>query len=450
MTNPLTDPASTPFRPRGRCARIPLALLTALAMIGAAACGTATPKAGPGEPVTIRFASYNYGTPDLGGEGTQQLIDEFEAAHPDVRIAPEGASAADLYARVQAESAAGNPPDIAQIGWSRLAAASTTLPIAPIQDIADPARFTQLTEGLVPAAITAGTIDDRLVAMPFAISTPTMFVNADLFVAAGLDPAAPPQTWEEVRAAALAIAAATGQQGVYLAAANAAKSDFLTQSLINSNGGTLISDTGEVQLDTPEALGALSMLADLTASGAQPAIPDNDAVALFQAGQLGMYITSTALLASFQSAAEGNFELRTAGLPRFGGQPARPTYSGAGLVVLADEERQQQAALEFLEFLTSERGFTIITEKIGYLPLRDSILEDPKFLGPYLDADPSILPALDQLRDVAPYLSLTGPRAAQARQILQDEAVAPIMLQGADPATTVAAVDQRMTELLGT
>lgn len=428
-----------------------VATVAALTMAAVTACGAGSPEpggAGTGEPVTIRFASYNYGTPDLGGEGTQQLIDEFQASHPDIRIEPEGASAADLYAKVQAESAAGNPPDIAQIGWSRMLSAVSTLNVSPIQDIADPARFAALTEDLVPSALAAGVIEDRLVSMPYTISTPTLFVNVDLFTAAGLDPANPPRTWEEAKAAALAIHEATQEQGIYLAAANAAKSDFVTQSLINSNGGSLISDTGEIQLDTPAALGALSMLADLTASGAQPAIPDNDAVALFKAGKLGMYLTSTALLSSFQTAAEGNFELRTASMPQFGDQPARPTYSGSGLVVLSQDDAHRAAALEFIEFLTSERGFTIITEKIGYLPLRTAILDDPAYLGPYLENDPSILPALDQLVEAQPYQSLEGPRGDQARQVLQDDAVSPIMLQGADPATTLAEVDRRISELL--
>ncbi|SHN47296.1 ABC transporter substrate-binding protein [Cryptosporangium aurantiacum] len=423
------------------------AALTVLTLLCVAACDAAESDEATDAPVTIRFASYNYGTPDLGGQGVQELIDLFEKEHPNITIKPEGGTSKELYTRVQAQAAAGDPPDIAQIGWSKLASAADNLPIVPIDDLASADEVKTVTSQLLPGAIEAGNVDDKLVAMPFAMSTPTLFVNAKLFRAAGLDPAKPPQTWEEVKAAALTIRSKTQQQGVYLSAANAAKSDFLTQSLINSNGGALLSESGDVQLDSPQAVGALSMLGDLTASGAQPAIADDDAISLFKAGKLGMYVTSTALMASFTKAADGSFELRTAGLPRFGDQPARPTYSGAGLVVLSKDKAEQAAAWEFLTFLTSRIAFGIITEKIGYLPLRTDSAADPA-LAKRLAQQPSIQPAMTQLADVTPYQSMPGRRSDQARQILQDSAVAPIMLDRADPPSTLAKVDQRITELL--
>ena len=47
---------------------------------------------------------------------------------------------------------------------------------------------------------------DALVAnLPYNISTPILFYNADLFKAAGLDPQRPPQTWSEVKATTWAV-----------------------------------------------------------------------------------------------------------------------------------------------------------------------------------------------------------------------------------------------------
>ncbi len=45
-------------------------------------------------------------------------------------------------------------------------------------------------------------MDDQLYSMPFNSSTPVMLYNKDAFKAAGLDPESPPQTFEEVVAAA--------------------------------------------------------------------------------------------------------------------------------------------------------------------------------------------------------------------------------------------------------
>ncbi len=439
-------------RPHGRrapAAAVALALIGA--MIGAliAGCGGDGDEGAPA-PVSLSFVSYNYGTPDLGGQGTQQLIDGFEADHPDIRLVASGATSGDVLTRVQARTAAGDPPDIAQIGWSKQPAALASLPVVPVADLAPPAEVAAATAGILPPALAAGSVDGRLTVMPYTLSTPTMFYNATLFERAHLDPARPPATWAQVRRAALALATlGDGVQGVYVDAANPAKSDFLTQSLINSNGGSLLSATGGPQLASPPAVGALAMLGDLTNSGAQPRIVETDALSLFKAGKLGMLVTSTAVLASLHRSAKGSFTLRTAGLPAFGDQPARPTYSGSGLYVLTRDRRKQQAAWQFLKYLTSDAGFTVITAKIGYLPLRQSTVDGRQFLGEYLTTSPEILPAFRQFTSVAPYQPLRGPNADQARQILQDDLVSAVMLGGADPAATAASVNERLVKLLG-
>lgn len=418
----------------------------ALSCTFATACGSGSGS--DSKTTTITFESYNYGTPDLGGQGTQQLINEFEKAHPNIKIAPKGDSSADIYAHVQTEAAAGNAPDVAQIGWSKEAAAVSSLPVVPVQDIAPAKDFTAATSGIVPQAMAAGEVNNKIVAMPYTISTPTLFYNATIFHKAGLDPNEPPKTWADVKKDALAIKQKTSDQGFYSAIANSAKSDFLTQSVINSNGGSLLNGSGKPQLDSPAAVQALSTMQDLTKSGAQPNISDDDAVPLFQSGKLGMYVTSTALLAGFQKAAKGSFELKTAGLPQFGSQPAKPTYSGSGLFVLTKDKKQQAAAWQFIKFLTSARGFTIIAEKIGYLPLRPAIIHDSAYLSGYLKKNPQILPAIAQLNHVTPYQSLSGPHADQARQILQDNAVTPIVFNGAQAQKTCTQINKRIISLL--
>ena len=135
-------------------------------------------------------------------------------------------------------------------------------------------------------------------------------------------------------------------------------------------------------------------------------------------------------------------------LPGFAGKPARTTFSGAGLVVLARDKAHQQAAWQFIKFLTSAQGFTIITSKIGYLPLRPAIVNDSRYLGPYYRKDPRIGPALKQLAQVTPYAFFAGAQAAQAVATLQDDAVQPIVFAGATPASTLASVTKQIQSML--
>lgn len=429
--------------------RVLPAAIAAAAVATAAACGSAQTTASTArQPVTLRFLSYNYGTPDLGGEGTQQLISSFEATHPTTKIAPQGVPVADALTKAQTETAAGDPPDVAQIGWSKLAAAYGTLPITPVQDIPPAAEWHSATAGMSQPVLKAVQHNGKVAAMPYTLSTPTLFYNATLFRRAGLNPADPPATVAAAQRDGLAIAR-TGASGVYFDIADAAKSDFLTQSVIDSNGGREVSADGKVTLDQPAAVQAMTAMQHLTTSGAQPAVSEDDAIAAFDAGRLGMLVTSTALLANLEAAANGKFDLRTAGMPGFAGKPVHTTFSGAGLVVLAKDQAHRQAAWQFIKFLTSAPGFTIITSKIGYLPLRPGLISDPRYLQAYYRKDPRIGPALKQLGSVTPYTFFAGNRAAQAVATLQDDAVEPIVMHRADPGRTLAAVTRQITALTG-
>ncbi|WP_238430428.1 ABC transporter substrate-binding protein [Frankia nepalensis] len=392
--------------------------------------------------VTITFLSYNYGTPGLGGQGTQALIDAFEKAHPNITIKPQGVPVKDVLTKLRTDTAAGTPPDVAQIGWSKMAEAVEALPVVPVQQIPPEAEWKEHTAGMSPRILSAVADDGLVKSMPYTMSIPILYYNADLFRAAGLDPAKPPATIEEVREYALAIKA-KGSEGVYYAIADTSKSDFLTQSVVNSNGGSLVGGDGEVTVDSSAAVQALTTMQDLTTSGAQPAVNSDSAVAAFNSGKLGMLVTSTALMAGAQKAADGKFELRTAGFPAFGDKPAKPTYSGAGLAVLARDDAHKRAAWEFIKFVTSEEGFEIITSRIGYLPLRDSVATKL--------ADTPIMkllePSISQLDTVTPYTSFNGTKANQAVVTLQDEAVEPIVLRGADPGPTLASAADKIRRL---
>lgn len=420
-----------------------VAVGSVLAMTGCAA----TAEPGTNEKVSITFSSYNFGTAGAAGEGTQALLDRFAELHPEITVVPEAVPVADVLTKTKTAVAADIAPDVVQLGYSKLAEALETLPIKSIEDIAAD-EWAEHVEGITPALVKTGTSDGTVKALPYTVSIPTVFYNADLFRAAGLDPDAPPVTITEVAQAAAAITAA-GSYGVYFGIVDSGKSDYVTQSVINSAGGAIVDADGEVTLDSPKAIAGLQAIQDLTTEGLQPAVAIDDAVAAFSSGKLGMLVMSTAVLGSIKAAAEGNFELRTGAFPSFDGGQARPTHSGASLVILSDDEAKQKASWEFVKFLTSKEGYTMITEKIGYLPLRAELATDKDYLAGYFKENTLLLPPLKQLETLAPYLSFPGPKANQATVLLQDNAVSPIVLRDADVKSTLTEVADRIRDLVG-
>ncbi|MFF2084440.1 ABC transporter substrate-binding protein [Nocardia sp. NPDC058176] len=405
-----------------------------------AACGqNSSTTTDPDGPVSITFLSYSYGQPNAVGKGVEKLIADFEAANPNITVRPQSVPTADALIKLQSEVVAGNPPDVAQIGWSKVNQAAQTLPLRPFQDIASEQDWTDTMAGFVPSVLKATpTGTDKPVSMPFLMATPVIFINADLFRAAGLNPEQPPKTMAQLKEAALAVVDKTDADGVYVSAVDPGKSDFLTQSLVNSAGGALVSASGEVTVDSAPVITALSTVQDLTTSGAQPGVDFASAMGAFSAGKLGMLITTAGGLLTLDEAAKGKFELQVAPLPAFGDLPARPTFSGAGLTILAKDDAKAQASWRFVQFLTSEDSFKVIAAEMGYLPLRTGAADA---------ADPRLGSAVQQLADLMPYTAFPGKQSNQGVVILQDDAVEPIVLRGADPADTLKAAAAKIRAL---
>ncbi len=439
----LTDAGGRPVRRAPRWSVT--AAVTAVLVLLLSACSTAGSTAAV-EPVTLRFMSYNYQTACCT-KGIEDLISAFEAANPGIKIAPEPVAVQDVLTKLRTEVAAGATPDVVQLGWSKAAEARANLPLVPVQDIPAPQEWATATAGIEPNIMKAVSTGGKVDIMPFSIGTPMIYYNADLFRKAGLDPNNPPKTVSEIRTAAAAIVK-TGAQGVYFGVADTGKSDYMTQSVVNSNGGALVNGSGTVTVDSPQVVGALSTLSDLTRSGLQPSVSVDDALAAFTGGKIGMFVFTCSGATSIQKSTTGKFDLRTAGFPSFGA-PAAPTYSGAGLAVLSKDKATQQAAWKFVQFLTSAQGFTILTKEIGYLPLRPSIVSDPAYLGGYFAQNKLLLPAVAQLADVRPYTSFAGKKANQAVLALQNQAVEPVVLRGADPQTTLADTAAKIRSLTG-
>lgn len=411
---------------------------------------TATlPQIPADQTVSISFVSYNFGTPGLGGKGVQQLIDEFQTLHPNIKVVGRNAGITDFLKTIVAEAAAGNPPDLAQLALPNLDYAVSNLPLQAINKIAPQAEYAEYTKHILPQALKLGIYNGNLYAGAYTFSTPTLFYNGDIFKAAGLDPAKPPATWDEVRQYSQQIKARTDKFPIAVDTFPGG-GDWVIQSLINSNGGTTLSaDKTKATFNQAPAIEVFKMWQGLVNDGLQPKIGFNDAIAAMSNGTLGMYISSTVLLPSLISASNGKWDLRTGAEPAFGTKTVRPVNSGSGLYLMSKDPLKQRAAWEFIKFAGSQRGNTIITSVMGYLPLRDDVVNDPNFLKPFLDKEPRLQPALQQLGNLETWVAWPGANSSQAMQIYI-QAAQDVVYNGQDAQKTMDTAAERVTQLLQT
>lgn len=461
-----SQPDVSPRRRRGARATRWLGA-TVAAALSLAACGVGAPttsggaafapELGPDQKVTITLESYNLSQAGAWTDTFNELIGEFEREHPNITVKPQkpqGTSPngiTNAIPSVQAQLVTGTPPDVAQLGFGDLDFVVHQLGAKPLDDLVGRPAVDANFGGEHPYAPTARTLGDwdgRTYGVPFVFSTPVLFYNASLFTAAGLDPNRPPRTWAEVKTAAQAIKARTGRDGSYLDCLTQVAGDWCYQALVNSNGGSVISaDRGRLTFADPAAVGAVAMARDLVSSGASPTLSQTQAYPQFARGELGMLLESSSLQSTFQKGAAGKWDLRAAPMPSFDGRPTSPTNSGAALFVLSNDPAKQRAAWELVQFLTSDRAYTAISQKIGYLPLRTSLVDDPRYLQRWAASNPLLAPNLEQLTRLQRWQSFPGNDYSRITDTMM-RGVETAVYQGADPQATMSAAQAQASALM--
>lgn len=381
------------------------------------------------EPVTITFYNYNLATASAGADATHELLAKFEAENPNIKVETVGVPSNEIVTRLQADMAAGRQPDVAQLVFRDLYYIASDLGANALEDMAGADGYAALTDGMLPRGLDLGKIDDKTYGLAYTFSTPILYYNADLFRQAGLDPDNPPKTWAEVKTAAEAIVAKTDAEGFFPGAYGPADGTFVYQAILMSNGGK-VRDGNTLTFANPEGIEAVQMLRDMVDSGAHARLDPTNPSEAMAAGQLGMFLYTSAVQNSLSTASEGNWELRVAAMPSFGDKPTAPTNSGSALYAFSKDPVKQRASYELMKFLTSKYGYTIITSKIGYLPLRLDIVDDPEFLGPWTQSHPLIRPNLEQLSRLTPNVAFPGPNYRQAEAMMKESVVEAVLGDG--------------------
>lgn len=370
-------------------------------------------------PVTITFYNYNLATASAGADATRELIAEFEGANPNITIETVGVPSNEIVTRLQADMAAGQQPDVAQLVFRDLIYIASDLGANALEDMAGPQAYADLVDGLIPRGVDLGKVNDKTYGLAYTFSTPILFYNADLFHAAGLDPDQPPRTWAEVKTAADAIVAKTDAEGFFPGAYGPADGTFVYQAILMSNGGK-VRDGNTLTFASPEGIEAVQMLRDMVDSGGHGRLDPANPSDSMSSGTLGMFLYTSALQNTLSKAAEGKWDLRVAPMPSFGDKLTAPTNSGSALFSFSKDPIKQRASYELMKFLTSKHGYTIITSKIGYLPLRLDIVDDPEFLDPWTATHPLIRPNLEQLSRLTPNVAFPGPNYRQAESLMKE------------------------------
>ncbi len=356
-----------------------LGALAGLAMGGAA--GTAN-------AVEIEYWQYFF---EARVNAMDQLIEQFEAANPDITVVHRHFPYADYRTRVAAAIPAGEGPDVVQLfyGWLNDYVDAELIQPLPT-DVFEPA---QIEADFFPM-VQAMRRDDAYFALPTAVRSLALFYNERLFEAAGLDPDAPPQTLEELVSYAEQIAETDGAGNLTTVGITmgmtAQDHHWFREILVRQFGGEPYADDYRTVTYNSEAgQAALDFYVSLMTEHEVSQIGFMDEPqAAFRAGRAGMHIDGSFRIGALE---------RTRGLPwRVAELPAGPdgirsnfaSYWVNAITTKADAERYD-AAVRFMEFVTSPEAMDLWLEVVGELPARteaaltDENTNDPVF-GPFI------------------------------------------------------------------
>lgn len=362
------------------------------------------------EEITIEY--WNINNEGFGGPTVDMLIERFEAANPGINVeARVQESYPALVQNLETQIAAGNPPAVVQIGWPYLDYVANNLPYAPVSELV--ANYggedflAQFPENIL--GLTAFNGDNMGIA--YSLSNPVVYYNADMFVAAGLDPETPPTTFEGWLEIAPALTEATG---VPVFNFGYGADNWILQALVESNGGRmLVCENGEYKsgLDSEEAAAGLQAWADLILSGQSINAGYNEATPAFIAGETVTYTYSIAGRGGIQS--QVAYDLRATTFPQFGENPIRIPGGGNFLSVFAGDPAQQEAAWKFVQYLASVEGLSEWTRGLGYVPLYDAVFEEPAY-AEFIAQNPIQQVGNSQLDRMVRWTSHPGPNGLAA------------------------------------
>lgn len=372
----------------------------ALSALGTLAAAGACSRAR--DPLTIRVA---YGIATFV-KLYEEVAEAFMRAHPGLRVKlmpPIGT--AGTMSRDFTLALVGDEPDVSHVGLNQVrfyAQRNLALPLD---------RYLEAEKSALTAHKAIGRIAGETRALPFAVSVPVNYFNDDLLRRAGHDPATlAAGGWPALlRAAADISAIGAPVSGMFF---DYASGQALTwQMLVFGYGGQMMTaDERNIAFGDATGLRSARLLTAIGETGQVDMSRENARMA-FASGLLGCYTNTSSNMGRF-SASNMGFPVTMLPLPLEAGVGRRPA-AGNAVVITTRQRSRQDAAWQYVRFVTGPIGQTIMARQSGYLTLNQAALTDPALLQPYIAAHPQYRALYALIDTLDQWYAFPGPRSEQ-------------------------------------
>lgn len=385
-----------------------------------------------------------------GGNTVKELVETFNASNDHIEVVarynPDQYKG--LMQNLQADAAAGKNPAIVQVGWTYLDYFSNNFTYTPPQEVINsyfPEDKDFLGSHFLPNILNlAANEEETQVGIPYSLSSPVLFYNADLLKEAGLSEEGP-KTWEEVIVSAKQIKDQTGKYGFYT---REGPDSWTQQALVESNGGKMITKEGDAtkaSFASEEGIEAFQVYADMVLKDKSALHASwDEGFQGFLNGEVAMLNTTIAYMANIEKNA--TFDVRAVKSPVWEGKERVVPAGGCFLAITAQDEETQKAAWEFMKYLYSVESMAKWTEGTGYIPPRKDVIDAENGLKSFVKTHQMFNAAASQMDGIAPCASFPGNAGLQAEQMMID--MRDRILSGSDVKESLTTTQDEINKLL--
>jgi multiple sugar transport system substrate-binding protein len=379
----------------------------------------------------------------MGSEGERALplIDEFQAAHPDIRIRVQQIPWTAAHEKLLTAFAGDTLPDVCQLGNTWIAEFAA---LGCLEDLSHRIQSSRTIdrEDFFPGIWQSNVVDGRTLGLPWYVDTRLLFYRTDILAAAGHE--RPPATWDEWLKTMRDVQSRQ-PKGNY--AALLPINEFEQPVILGLQlGADMLRDGGRFGNFSGERFRqAFKFYVGIFREGLAPEISNtriSNVWQEFERGTFAMYITGPWNVNEFRLRMSPAMEDKwsTAPWPRSPSGPGSSNAGGASLV-LFKKSKENEAAWKFVEFLAQPRQQVRFTECTGNLPPGEKawhesgMLKDRKFVAFY-----------EQLKNVTP-----SPPTPEWEQIVTGELVKTaeaVITGGADMDAALKQLDAKVDLIL--
>jgi multiple sugar transport system substrate-binding protein len=371
-----------------------------------------------------------------------EIIPAFQDAEG-VKINLQTTDWGSAFQKITTAAAAGTAPDIMLIGgiWTAPLAAKGVL-FDVSEYVASWSDAEQYPDGVwADCRFEGGTYG-----IPMNLDSRTLVFRKDFFEEAGLDPASPPETWDDYKQAAQKLAVADGNNIKRQGADWGINTSIgLQQSFAQAYfqaGGQYYKEDGSGNFSSPEGVEALQWVVSFFEEGLSSTniIAQSNAPQPLVAGTGAMTYGNAGILQNAQTTAADIVPLLAAGPPlRKNADSERITSAWINKFAMSANTKNPDAAWKFLTHLSNKDNTERQLQAMGLLPARSDLFDAPYLEGvdrAFFDASEFIVPQ-------PPH-----PEMLQIAQIINTELERAVRGEN-EPEKTLESIDQQINKLVG-